>query len=274
MAELLIAMGAGLFVFSFVHRDAYARYFEPRSIFFSILSRLHAFYSKVPIYRNAYQKANEAYHLLGIKKAAWRFPATLWTAGLILIALALFFGEPLFFLPGIGLMLFLPTWANNQYARYKRGLTEGLMEFVDLVAVGVTAGLPLTAALENVAESSQTIFFQEMRKIMERMQQGQPLRESMMELLKHNNSNELATFIEQLSSLYETGGMNASEIMINISRHLRELYAMRMEKEVEKIQVKMVMPLFVSIVGTLVLIGGPIVMYVGKYMSDVGGILG
>ena|GEM_PF-3883631 len=273
MIELLIALAIGLFVFSFVNFDAYSRYFDPQSVPLAILSRLHKIYMKVPIYKKAYLKAEEAYRLLGIKKSAWRFSATLWTAGIIFIVLAMISGEPILFLPSIPAFFYISTWANNLYGKYKRGLNEGLLEFVDLVSVGVTAGLPLTAALENVSASSQTLFFKEMHKIMERMEQGEPLRESMMELLKHNNSNELATFIEQLSSLYETGGMNASEIMINTSRHLRELYAMRMEKEVEKIQVKMVMPLFVSILGTLVLIGGPVVMYVGKYMSSVGGIL-
>lgn len=225
----------------------------------------------MPLYRKSFLRAEEAYRLLGVGKPAWQTSATLWTAGSLFLLLAPITAEPVLFLPGVALIFFLPTWSRNQYARYTKGLSQGLMEFVDLVAVGVTAGLPLTSALEHVSSSSQTIFFREMAKVMTRVQQGQSLRERLMDLARHNRSQEFATFIEQISSLYETGGMNASEILTGISRHLREMYTLRMEKEVEKIQLKMVMPLFLSLLGALVLIGGPVVLYVSRYMFSGGG---
>ncbi|PTQ52233.1 MAG: Type II/IV secretion system protein TadC, associated with Flp pilus assembly [Hydrogenibacillus schlegelii] len=271
MAELLIAVSLGLGVLSFVDFDRYRALFRPQSFFRLFLFRMHELYLNVPLYRNSFHRTEEAYRLLGIGRPAWSVPAALWTAGFGFVLLALASGEPVLILPGFGLIFYLPTWSRNQLAKYRKGLSQGLMEFVDLVAVGVTAGLPLTSALEHVASSSQTIFFREMAKVMTRVQQGQSLRDRLMDLTRYNKSQEFATFIEQLSSLYETGGMNASEILMGISKHLREMYTLRMEKEVETIQLKMILPLFLSLIGALILIGGPVVLYVSRYMFSGGG---
>lgn len=267
MAPYLFALAGLSLGLSFMPWDRYALLFQPTSILMGILLRMHTIYLSVPLYKKSIKKLEEAYRLLNINRQPYVIPSAMWSGGLLLVLLSIFAREPILFLPSIFLFFYLPTYANTVYAKYKKGLSSGLMEFVDLTAVGVTAGLPLTSALSHVAEGAQTIFFEEMKKVMLRLESGSSLREELMRLTKYNDSPEFASFIEQISSLYETGGMNASEILIGIGSHLREMYNLRMEKELEKIQMKMLIPLFLSMIGALILIGGPVVMYVGQFMG-------
>lgn len=269
-AELAFAVAAGLAVLSFGAFDDYDALFRPKTLALAILHRLNELYSLVPFYRRSVRRLEEAYYLLGYSRPPWLIPSAMWTVGFVFVFLALLGKEPVLLLPTLFLFFYLPTYANLIYSRFSNGLTQGLLEFVDLVSVAVTAGLPLTSALENVANSSQSFFFREMSKVMQRIEQGNSLREELMKLLNYNKTPEFTTFIEQVSSLYETGGVNASEILMGLSRHLREMYALRIEKEVEAIQVKMILPLFLSLIGTLFLIGGPVMLYVYRYMFAAG----
>jgi tight adherence protein C len=127
----------------------------------------------------------------------------------------------------VGLALLAIGWAQTDIvlwnlARERQAeIQQSLPDFLDVLAVTVSAGLGFRHALERVADSMPSALADEMLTALKQMELGTPLRDAFQELRERNDSESLASFVTAILQAEELGAPLAralAEISVDMRR--------------------------------------------------------
>lgn len=176
---------------------------------------------------------------------------------------------------GIILIAFGWFWADlslRQLSRQRQvEIEKSLPDFLDILAVTVSAGLGFRQALERVSETVTGPLGEEFQTALRQMELGTPRRRAFEELRERNTCESLGQFITAILQAEELGAPLAQALM-EISGDMRREAAQsarrRAARTVPRIQ------LVISVVmvpGVLILMAGALIMGQG---DSVGGLFG
>lgn len=163
-----------------------------------------------------------------------------WIAGIGFVAV-------LFFIPDISL------W--SQASERQEKIEDELPDFLDVLAVTVSAGLSFRGALERVIERSDGPLTDEMRLTLRQMDVGQSRSEAFQDLRKRTRSESLESFITALLQSEELGAP-LTDALNQIALDMRRVTAQRARQKAAKANPKIsAVVSLVMVPATMVLIG-------------------
>ncbi|MFE9253153.1 DUF5936 domain-containing protein [Streptomyces sp. NPDC007088] len=192
--------------------------------------------------------------------------------GLLMAAVFATYGSPLFALLTLGFGLLAADATIWQAVRERREVIDRtLPDFLDVLAVVVSAGLGFRQALDRVAEKYEGPWAYELRITLRQMDMGVSRRHAFEELRRRNSSEQVAQFVSALQQGEELGSPIA-ETLIQIANDMRRTDAQNARRRAAKTIPKATMATLVFMLpATMVLIAAG--MFLGSG-SDLGSILG
>jgi tight adherence protein B len=163
------------------------------------------------------------------EQADYHKPNQLLIVGLIaagLTATASWFARvPSFFVPLVGLLMFLAPWAwlwNRRRVRLKKFAAQ-LPDGLELVARALRAGHSLAAGMHVVAEEMPTPISVEFGRVYDEQNLGIPLEDALKNMTERVPNLDLRFFVTSVAIQRQTGG-DLAEILDKIGYVVRERY--------------------------------------------------
>ncbi|MFE3457656.1 type II secretion system F family protein [Nocardiopsis aegyptia] len=146
-----------------------------------------------------------------------------------------------------------------------------LPDFLDVLAVTVSAGMSFRAAVARVSESMPGVLADEFALVLQQMDLGTSRREAFETLRRRNRNEALSKFVTAIQQAEELGSP-LSETLVNISLDMRRADAQYMRRKAQRMNPRVTMVTAVTLLpGLLLLIVGS--MFLGTEVN-IGAILG
>jgi len=149
---------------------------------------------------------------------------------------------------------YLPLLLVKRRARYR--LTEieyDLPELIDLLVVGVEAGLSFGAAMKACTERLRGPLGEEMRLLLQEQQMGLSITEALKNVLARVETPSVRTFVRAMIQ-GEQLGISVGQILRAIADEMRKRRKAAAEERAQKAPIKMLVPLIVLIFPAMFLI--------------------
>ena len=167
----------------------------------------------------------------------------------------------LFFIPDIAL------WSKA--AERQEKIEDDLPDFLDVLAVTVSAGLLFRGALERVIERSEGPLAEEMQLVLRQMDVGQSRAEAFADLRARTSSNSLDSFVVALMQSEELGSP-LTEALNQIALDMRQVTAQRARQKASKANPKIsAVVSLIMVPATMLLIG--VAMFYSVDFADIFG---
>ncbi|THA24751.1 type II secretion system F family protein [Streptomyces sp. RKND-216] len=192
--------------------------------------------------------------------------------GAVMACIGLVAGSPVFALIALAFGWFAADLALREAIRHRRREIERtLPDFLDVLAVVVSAGLSFRQALERVAERYKGPWADELHITLRQMDMGVSRREAFGQLRRRNTSEQVDQFVTALQQGEELGAPIADTLM-QIATDMRRTDAQNARRKAAKTVPKATIATIAFLLpGTLILIVATFVLGSG---TDFGSFLG
>lgn len=175
--------------------------------------------------------------------------------------------------PAFGLLgFFLPDLALRSEAKERQEeINRALPDFLDVLAVTVSAGLDFRSALGRVADAFEGPLSDEVRTALRQMMLGESRREALDGLRRRNDSESLSEFVTALQQAEDLGAPLTTALG-GIAGDVRHAYGQQARREAAKVEPRLSVILTVTLIPAAL-----IIIAVGFYLSsdiDLGTMLG
>jgi tight adherence protein C len=166
----------------------------------------------------------------------------------------------------------LPSlWLGSRVKRRKNDMLRALPDALDMLTIGVEAGLSFEAAMLKVAERWKNALTLEFRRAVGEMRMGTGRDEALQRLSDRSGVKELATFVAILIHSSQMG-VSIAQVLHSQAAQMRIRRRQRAEELARQAGIKMIFPLGTLILPALfVVILGPAVPIILGTFSSVGG---
>jgi len=167
---------------------------------------------------------------------------------------------------------FLPRiWLQLRINQRKNEITKTFSDALDILSVGVEAGLAFESALLRVCERWDNALTREFYRTVVEMRMGTPRRIALQRLADRTGVQELQTFVAVLIQSSELG-VSISSVLHTQAAQLRTKRRQRAEELARQAGVKMVIPLvFLVFPALLIVLLGPGLPQLFDVLSSIGG---
>ena len=172
---------------------------------------------------------------------------------------------------GAGLTGFLITalWLRLAISRRKRRILRALPDCLDMLTIGVEAGLAFETAMVRVGEKWDNPLTRALKRVVGEMRMGTPRDEALRRMAERCGVADLNTFVAVLIQSSQLG-MSIAEVLHAQAAEVRLKRRMRVEELARQAGVKMVFPLVLFILPALFIIGvGPAIPRIVRLFSDI-----
>ncbi len=149
---------------------------------------------------------------------------------------------------------FLPdAWLDRKIRARQRLITITLADTVDIITIGIQAGLAFNAAVTKVVKNMEGPLSEELGRMLGELQIGKARRDALKNLSERTTVSELKKFCSTIIQADQLG-ISISKILKNESKEMRERRRQHAEEEAMKTPVKMVFPIVIFILPALMLV--------------------
>ncbi|MEA5118548.1 MAG: type II secretion system F family protein [Propionicimonas sp.] len=169
-----------------------------------------------------------------------------------------------------GFALMLPLWLRGVANRRQAVISRELPDFLDVLAVTVSAGLSLQSAMERVVEADDRPLSTEIRRVLEDLRLGVPRRAALTALRTRNDSPAIGSWVTAMLHAEELGSPLAGALG-DIASDIRREASQQARRDAAKTSPK------VSLIVTLVILPGALLLIMASLLlanSDILGVLG
>jgi tight adherence protein C len=164
----------------------------------------------------------------------------------------------LLFLGAVG----FDAWLHGTARRRQEAIERGLPDFLDILAVCVSAGIAFRPALGRVAEASEGPLREEMELVLRQIALGAPRREAFDALRQRNTSDGVGTFVTAVQQAEELG-VPLTDALVDLARDMRQEAFQRARQRAQKATPR------VSVVTTAVIAPGAVIIIVASLFANV-----
>jgi len=199
--------------------------------------------------------------------------------GIIGILLAVNSGKPMLHLVGqvimgLGLGFMLPNlWLNMAIGRRVEAVRNGMPDALDLMVVGVEAGLGLDAALQRVGDEMSNVhpeLSEEMQIVTVETQMGIARAEALKKMADRTAVQEMKALVATITQAEKLGTSIASALR-NQADALRTKRRQKAEERAQQTAVKLLIPLILFIFPTIfIVLAGPAAIQLMKTFGGGG----
>lgn len=186
---------------------------------------------------------------LGVLGAIIGSASPLW-----LVVLGAAFGAAGFFLPDLLL--------TNVGQKRQERIQKDLADTVDLLVIGIQAGLGFDAALSQVARNTTGPLAGEFQRVLQEMQIGKTRREAFQALADRVSAQDVQHFVAAIVQA-DALGVPISGVLAEQAGEMRTRRRQRAEEQAQKVPVKILFPLMALVLPALfIVILGPAVLQI------------
>jgi tight adherence protein C len=154
------------------------------------------------------------------------------------------------------------AWLHGTGRRRQEAIERGLPDFLDILAVCVSAGIAFRPALARVSESSEGPLREEMHLVLRQIALGAPRREAFDALRARNTSEGVGTFVTAVQQAEELG-VPLTDALVDLARDMRQMAFQRARQRAQKATPR------VSIVTTAVIAPGAVIIIIAGLLANV-----
>jgi tight adherence protein C len=194
-----------------------------------------------------YARRKGAFLVLGVGLALFALVSGSWLSCVALLFLGLFGFD---------------AWLHGAARRRQEAIERGLPDFLDILAVCVSAGIAFRPALGRVAEASEGPLREEMQMVLRQIALGAPRREAFDALRQRNTSVGVGTFVTAVQQAEELG-VPLTDALVDLARDMRQAAFQRARQRAQKATPR------VSIVTTAVIAPGAVIIIVASLFANI-----
>lgn len=162
-------------------------------------------------------------------------------------------------------------WLNQKIKSRKKEIARALPDALDMLTIGVEAGLAFESALLRVGDQWNNALSQEFRRVVSEMRVGVPRNEALRRLVERTGVEELSTFVAVLIQSNMLG-VSISQVLHTQSDQMRLKRRQQAEEAAHAATVKIVVVLVFFILPSLfIVILGPAAPRIYDVLSGLGG---
>lgn len=167
---------------------------------------------------------------------------------------------------------FLPVlWLHSRVSSRKHVILKALPDALDMLTIGVEAGLAFESALLRVGERWKNPLTQEFRRTVAEMRMGMPRAAALQRMAERTGVHEIATFVAILVQS-DALGVSIAEVLHAQAAQMRVWRRQRVQELANQAAIKMVFPLvFLIFPAMFIVILGPSVPVI---IESLGGAFG
>jgi tight adherence protein C len=176
---------------------------------------------------------------------------------------ALVSGSWLSFLALLFLSVFaFDAWLQGTARRRQEAIERSLPDFLDILAVCVSAGIAFRPALARVAEASEGPLREEIELVLRQISLGSPRREAFDALRERNTCDGVGTFVTAVQQAEELG-VPLTDALVDLARDMRQTAFQRARQRAQKATPR------VSVVTTAVIAPGAVIIIIASLFANV-----
>ena len=163
---------------------------------------------------------------------------------------------------------YLPhIWLGTQIKSRQKAIQKALPDALDLMTVGVGAGLSLDGAILEIVEKSDNPLSRELANFLAELRMGRSRRQALQGLQARTEVDDVKVLVASLLQAEELG-MSLSDTLVVQADQMRQRRRQRAEEQAHKATIKMLFPMILLIFPALfVVIMGPAVPSLVGFMS-------
>jgi tight adherence protein C len=151
---------------------------------------------------------------------------------------------------------------SGEAQRRLKQINRGLPYAIDLIALGMSAGLDFPGAIQQVVDKSSNpndALIEELQRLLQELQLGTTRKQALAEFAKRAPTNSVNEFVSAVVQAEERGNPVAEVLSIQagVSRQRRSVAA---EEAAARAGVAMIAPLMLLVLCVLLLLLGPIIL--------------
>ncbi|WP_151526317.1 type II secretion system F family protein [Serinicoccus kebangsaanensis] len=155
------------------------------------------------------------------------------------------------------LTIWMDIWIRGEARRRQQAIASELPDFLDVLAVTVSAGLSLRAALSRVAGNSKSALQQEIQRVLDDLQLGMSRREALVHLRERNEVEAIDSWVGAMLQAEELGAP-LSDTLRDIAEEVRRARGAEVRRVAAKAMPK------ISLVVTTLIVPGALVLIVAS----------
>jgi len=194
-----------------------------------------------------YARRKGAFLVLGLGVAVFLLISGSWLSAVAVLFLAVFAFD---------------AWLHGTGRRRQEQIERGLPDFLDILAVCVSAGIAFRPALARVSESSEGPLREEMQLVLRQIALGAPRREAFDALRARNTSEGVGTFVTAVQQAEELG-VPLTDALVDLARDMRQMAFQRARQRAQKATPR------VSVVTTAVIAPGAVIIIIASLFASV-----
>jgi tight adherence protein C len=154
------------------------------------------------------------------------------------------------------------AWLSGSARRRQDAIDRALPDFLDILAVCVSAGIAFRPALARVAEASEGPVQEEMQLVLRQIALGAPRRDAFEALRQRNTSDGVSTFVTAVQQAEELG-VPLTDALVDLARDMRQEAFQRARQRAQKATPR------VSVVTTAVIAPGAVIIILASLFASV-----
>ena len=154
------------------------------------------------------------------------------------------------------------AWLHGTGRRRQEAIERGLPDFLDILAVCVSAGIAFRPALGRVAEATEGPLREEMELVLRQIALGAPRREAFDALRRAQHADGVGTFVTAVQQAEELG-VPLTDALVDLARDMRQEAFQRARQRAQKATPR------VSIVTTAVIAPGAVIIIVASLFANI-----
>lgn len=167
---------------------------------------------------------------------------------------------------------FLPLlWLQSKVSKRQHDILRALPDALDMLTIGVEAGLAFESALLRVGEKWKNPLTLEFRRTVSEMRMGIPRAMALKHMAERSGVHEVATFVSVLVQS-DSLGVSITEVLHQQAAQMRVWRRQRVQELAQQASTKMVFPLvFLVLPSMFIVILGPSIPLILSTLFQMGG---
>jgi tight adherence protein C len=157
----------------------------------------------------------------------------------------------------LGMTLWMDIWVRSAARKRQQAIAREMPDFLDVLAVTVSAGLSLRASLQRVSAAGSSPLAQEIRRVLDDMQLGMSRREALEHLRERNDAPAVESWVGAMLQAEELGAP-LGDTLQEIAQEVRRARAGEVRKQAAKAAPK------ISLVVTMLIVPGALLLIIAS----------
>jgi tight adherence protein C len=163
-------------------------------------------------------------------------------------------------------------WLRRRVRQRKHEIVRALPDALDMMTIGVEAGLAFESAMLRVGDQWDNALTQEFRRAVAEMRMGTSRNEALQRMVARTGVQDLSTFVAVLIQSSQLG-VSVAEVLHSQADQMRVKRRQRAEELARQAGIKMIFPLALCILpATMIVILGPTIpIFIDMFRTLMGG---